>query len=172
MAKYDKVISPGQEGTIEMAIDGNKVHGKFSKAATIHCNDPDRSVMTITISGEVVPYLDVLPSTRIYLKGRYGEQVMKTVTLVSNEEGRELKITKVESNIDDKITYKVEPGDQEGEFKLKVWKNPKLPTLNTYGSLFVYTNSEYSPMKTLQVNVTTKLLNPEHKDRKQPDGRH
>lgn len=156
MANYDKAISPGQEGKIEMAVDGAKVHGHFDKTAAVHTNDPNHPVMTITLSGEEVPYVDVNPAGKIYLQGRYGEGVERVVTLASNEDGLDFEVLGVSSNVDDKITYKVEPGEDKGEYLLKVWKNPKLPTLATFGSLYVETNSPNSPRTTIQVQIVTK----------------
>ena len=92
----------------------------------------------------------------MYLQGRYGETIEKMVTFKSNEEDADFRITKIESNIDDKITYKLVDGVSPGEYSVKVWKNPKLAAANTYGSLYVHTNSEKSPMKTVQVQVITK----------------
>ncbi len=156
MAKFDKVIPPGQEGKVEMVIEGEKVSGNFHKSATLHSNDPEHPVMTLSISGDIVPYVDVQPATRVYLQGRFGEQVEKSVTIKSNEEDLDFQITKVESNIDDKITYKLGPRSEDGSYELKVWKNPKLPSVNTFGSIFVHTNSKFAPDKTLQVQVITK----------------
>lgn len=155
MAKFDKVIPPGQEGKINLVIEGKKVHGSFSKSATIHSNDSDHPVMQVSLVGNEIPFVEVQPSERVYLQGRYGEKIEKDVTVRSNEDGLDFKVTGLESNIDDKITYKVEPA-ADGAYTIKIWKNPKLPTLNTYGSLTLHTNSEKAPEKVLQVQVVTK----------------
>lgn len=155
MAKFDKVIPPGQEGKINLVIAGKKVHGTFSKSAVIHSNDEAHPVMTVTLVGNEIPFVEVEPSDRVYLQGRYGEKIEKDVTVTSNEDGLDFKVTGLESNIDDKITYKVEPS-ADGAYAVKIWKNPKLPTLNTYGSLTIHTNSEKAPEKVLQVQVVTK----------------
>jgi hypothetical protein len=156
VAKFDKVIPPGQEGKIHMVIEGKRVHDKFSKSATIRSNDPEHPTMTIAIAGNIMPYIAVAPGGRIYLQGRYGEPVKKQITLRSNEEEFDFQITSVESNIDDKITYKATPGEDDGTWMVDVWKNPKLPTMSTYGSITVHTNSELAPTKILQVQVITK----------------
>lgn len=154
MAKFDKVIPPGQEGKVNLVIEGKKVHGSFSKSTAIHSNDPKRPVVNVMMVGNEIPYVAVEPN-RVYLQGRYGEQIEKSVMLRSNEEGLDFEITSVESNIDDKITYKVVPQGDDA-YEIKIWKNPKLPTLNTYGSLFVHSNSEKSPETVVQVQVVTK----------------
>jgi len=156
VAEFDKVIPPGQEGKITLVIEGNKVHGSFSKSATVRSNDPDRPVTTITLAGTEIPYVNVTPAERVYLQGTYDEAVEKTLTVSSNEEDIDFKILGVESNLDDKITYKYQPGEHEGEWVVSLYKNPKLPTLSTYGTLTIHTNSQRAPDKTIQVQVVTK----------------
>jgi hypothetical protein len=158
VAKFDKVIPPGQEGKIHMVIEGKKVHGKFNKSATIRSNDPENPVMTIAMLGNITPYISVSPNSRIFLQGHYGEPVKKTLTLSSNEQNVEFAVTKIESNLDDKITYDFEPNENGKQWSVNVYKNPKLGRMSTYGSLTIHTNSENSPTKTVQVQVITKGL--------------
>lgn len=156
MARFDKVIPPGQEGKVWLEVDGKKVHGKFEKSAQVYSNDPTNSIMTLYILGDERPFINVTPGGRLYMMGHFGEPVEKTITLSSNEEDLDFKVTDVTSNIDDKITYRLAPGEVDGEYTLKVWKNPKLPTLNTYGAIYVHTNSQHTPELPIQVQVVTK----------------
>lgn len=158
MAKFDKVIPPGQEGKIHLVIEGKRVHGKFNKSATIRSNDPEHPVMTIAMLGNITPYISVTPKSRMFLQGHYGEPVKKTLTLKSNEDDLDFAITKIESNIDDKITYDFEPNENGKLWTINVYKNPKLGRMSTYGSLTIHTNSENSPTKTVQIQVITKGL--------------
>lgn len=153
---FDEVVHPGQEGKINMVVDGNQVHGTFAKSAKVNSNDPEHPVMTITIAGEEVPYINVVPEGRVFLQGRYGEKVERQVRLSSNEEGLDFKVTGVRSNIDHQITYRVDPGDAEREWVLSVFKNPALPTGTNFGTIYVKTNSEKAPEKVVQVQVITK----------------
>lgn len=114
--------------------------------------------MTLTLKGTIKRYIDILPTDRVYLAGMFGEKIEKEVTVFSPEMGAEFKISDVSSNIDDKITYKLLPGEEPGAFRLRIWKNPKLPVIKTWGSITLTTNSEYSPQKIVQVNVTTNSL--------------
>jgi len=156
VAKFDKVIPPGQEGKVHMVIEGSKVHDNFRKSATIFSNDPEHPTMTITIAGHIIPYVSVTPSSKIFLQGHFDETIQKTITFKSNEEDLDFAIKQVESNLDDKITYDYRRNEEDGMWELDIWKNPKLPTSSTYGSLIVHTNSEKSPTKTIQVQVITK----------------
>jgi len=156
VAQYDKVTPPGQEGTITLEINGKKVHGSFNKRATVQTNDPDHPQMTIALAGKIITYVDILPSNRVYLSGMYGEQIHKELTISSNEKKKDFVVTGLSSNIDDKITYKLVPDSEPGRYKIHIWKNPKLPTLHTWGSLYIDTNSENTPKKVVQVNVATR----------------
>jgi hypothetical protein len=162
-AKFDRLISPGKEGKIELVVDGNKVHGQFSKAAEVKSNDPDHPTISLSISGKEIPFVNVVPDGTVYLHGRPGEPIEKDLTLTSNEKDGDFKVTSVSSNIDDKIKYAFEPGAKKGEYVVKVTKNPNLPIMSTYGSLIIHTNSKKSPDTTLQVHIMTKssiLLSP------------
>ena len=132
------------------------MHGEFSKSATVDSNDPERPHLMLIVRGKAIPFVSVTPDGTVYMHGRYGEAVEQDLTISSNEKGLDFKVTGVRSNIDDKITYEVENGAKPGEYTLKVYKNPKLPTLSTYGSIFITTNSEKWPETTVQVHVMTK----------------
>ena len=156
MASFDKVIPPGQEGKITFQIDGNRIHEAFSKSATVQTNDPKHPQITIALAGKVIPYIEVQPSRQIFLSGMYGEKISKEITVSSNEKKKNFKITGLSSNIDDKITYSFAPDKEPGRYKITVWKNPKLPTLNAYGNLNIETNNEHSSKAVIQVSVATR----------------
>ncbi len=156
MAEFDKVIPPGQEGKINMAVDGARVHGVFSKSATVRTNDPVKRSFSIAIAGSEVPYLNLRPEGTVVLHGMHGETVQRQLMVTSNERNLDFKVTRLTSNVDDKITYTYAPTGTPGEYAIDIYKNPELPTLTTYGSLFVHTNSKLSPKSEIQVNVMTK----------------
>lgn len=155
VTNFDKTIAPGKQGKIEFVLDGEKVHDHFSKSATVSSNDPVHPTMTIALSGDEVPYLKMSPEGTVYLHGRYGEHVAKTLTVSSNED-IDFKILRTTSNMDDKITYQVTPTSTPGTYEISVYKNPQLPTLMTYGTLYLHTNSKANPKAEVQVHVITK----------------
>ena len=154
--EFDRLISPGQTGKIALSIDGAKVHGSFDKSASVESNDPQHPHMVIKLTGREIPYVNVQPEGTIYLQGRYGEPIEQDLTITSNEKDLDFKVLGVTSNLDDKITYALENGTAPGEYHLKLYKNPKLSTLSTYGTLQVRSNSTRMPVTTLQVHVMTK----------------
>ena len=156
VANFDKVIPPGGEGSIELVLDGTRVHGEFTKTAQVHSNDPDRPELTLTIAGKKVALVNVVPDGVIYLQGRYEEVIEKEVTISSNEKLPDFKVTGATSDIDDKISYEVKPGLKKGDYVLKVKKNPELPMSSSYGTITVKTNSTKAPETKIQVQVMTK----------------
>lgn len=154
--KFDRVVTPGQMGTIELSIDGSKVHGTFDKSASVESNDPEHPHMVLKLLGREIPYTNIDPEGTVYLQGRFGEPIEQDITITSNEKDLDFKVLNVTSNLDDKITYALENGTSKGEYHLKIYKNPKLPTLSTYGTVQVHTNSTRMPITTVQVHVMTK----------------
>jgi len=156
-AYFDEVISPGKTGNVTLEISNDKVTGFFDKAATIFSNDPVNPSFTITIVGNIIERVQVKPGWRIYLRGMYGERVSQVLTFSSNEPNSDkFKITGITSDIDDQVTYTLLESDTPGEEKVRVWKNPKLSTGSAMGSMYVATNSDYTPEKLVQINVTTR----------------
>ncbi len=156
MAKFDKAIPPGQEGKIEIAVTGSRVSGQFRKTATVTCNDPDKPKFTLTITGNKVPYVNLSPPGTVVLHGGYGEPISKSFRVTSNEGDDNFKVTGVTSDVDDKITYTVEPTENHGEYEVTVYKNPYLPTMSTYGALALHTNSKHAPATNVQVHIMTR----------------
>ncbi len=156
VTNFDKSIAPGKQGNIEFVLDGEKVHDAFNKNATVTSNDPVHPTMTIAVSGHEIPFLNVSPEGTVFLHGRHGEAISKKLTVSSNESDVDFKITRLSSNIDDKITYTMAPSSTPGTYDITVYKNPELPTQMMYGTLYLHTNSKESPTSPVQVHVVTK----------------
>lgn len=154
--KFDRVVGPGQMGQVELSIDGAKVHGSFDKSAAVESNDADHPHLVLKVIGNEIPFVKVEPEGTVHLQGRFGEPIEQDVTVTSNEKDLDFKVLGVTSNLDDKITYAVDNGSAPGEYQLKIYKNPKLPSLSTYGSIEVHTNSTRMPVATVPVHVMTK----------------
>ncbi len=156
VANFDKVIPPGGKGKIQLVLDGKRVTGQFVKTAAVRSNDPIRKQFQISISGTEIPYVNVEPAGTAVMQGRYGEPVEKQLLISSNEKDLDFKITSITSNIDDKITYTYQPTPNSGQYEIDIYKNKELPTLTTYGNLFIHTNSKNMPKAEVQVYVITK----------------
>lgn len=156
VANFDKVIPPGGVGKIQLVLDGHRVSGQFYKTAAVRSNDPVKRQFQISITGTKIPYVNIEPQGTLVMQGRYGEPVAKKLTVSSNEDDLHFKINSITSNIDDKVTYTYKPTVNPGQYEIEVFKNKELPTLTTYGTLFLHTNSEKKPKQEIQVYVITR----------------
>ena len=150
VADYDATIAPGKTGIVRLEIMDDRISpGRFDKKATIRSNDPKRPSVTIALAGNIIQHVEVEPSDRVYLRGVYGEPASSEVTISSPVKKDGFVVTSVSSNIDDKITYAVEPGNEPGVYTLRMWKNPKLPAMSTWGSVTIASNHEDAPERSL-----------------------
>jgi hypothetical protein len=135
-----------------MVVDGHKVHRTFSKTATIYSNDPEHPRLVITIRGEIIPYVEVLPTKSVFIAGVVGESIHQQLRLKANV-GEKFEILGVSSNLDDKITYRVSPTPDPREFVLDIWSNPKLQPIQSTGRIAVKTNLEEKPVVYVAVDL-------------------
>jgi hypothetical protein len=153
VASFDKAVPPGQEGKITLSVKTDNMSGKFNKSATIPSNDPKNPTMRIKLSGEIKQYIGITPSSRLYLTGFEGEVITKSVTITNNQD-TPLKITKVTSDIDDKIDYELKTLVKEKEYELTVKNGKDLQGISR-GTITLTTNSEKKP--TLEIKVSINL---------------
>lgn len=67
-------IMPGKTGTVTVKYASQDHPGKFIKNLQVKTNDPVHDVVTITITGEVIPKdTDIAPSKPAEVGGRSGE---------------------------------------------------------------------------------------------------
>lgn len=154
MASFDKAIPPGKEGKVTLSVKTKNMSGKFSKSATIHSNDPKHPSLRIKLKGEIKQYISVKPSPRIYLTGYEGEIISKSLKII-NHQDTPLKLTQVESNIDDKINYKLKQLVDGKEYELIVKTRKKLEG-RSRGKITITTNSEKKPNLEIRVSINLK----------------
>ena len=154
MASFDKVIPSGQEGKVTLSVKTKNMSGKFSKSATIRSNDPKHPSLKIRLKGELKEYISVKPSTRVYLTGFEGDILNKSLKIINNEDSP-LKITHLESDIDDKINYALKPVVEGKEYELMV-KTIKDLEGRSRGKITLTTNSEKKPKLEMRVSINFK----------------
>lgn len=155
VAEYDSFIEPGGKGEIFLYLDGHQVSGRFEKAATVLSNDPNLPSVQLTIAGEEVPYIEVVPAERVALVGEYGEKVVKEVKLWSNETDIDFRIESVASTLDDRMTVDFEQG-KDGQWIVRLEKDPEMPAESANGMVTVRSNSAGMPEMIIQVQVIAK----------------
>jgi hypothetical protein len=153
-SEYDTLIASGEAGTVRLYFEGRKVRDKFWDVMIIRSNDPVQPEARFELTGEAVPYVAVEPG-RVYLTGGHGEKIEASVVVRSNMEDPDFEVTSLESDMDDRISYELAEGEKGGAYRVVIRKNPALPVIDTYGSLFVHTTSEESPRVVVPVQVVT-----------------
>ncbi|MBW1853417.1 MAG: DUF1573 domain-containing protein [Deltaproteobacteria bacterium] len=151
MASFDKVIPPGQEGKVTLSVKTKNMSGKFAKSATIKSNDPKNPKLRIKLKGEVKKYISVKPSNRLYLTGYEGDIISKSLKIINHQESQ-LKLTNIESTMDDKIEYDLKPIVAGKEFELIV-KTVKELKGRSNGKITITTNSEKKPNLEISVSI-------------------
>ncbi len=85
LQSFDKVIKPGSEGKVHLAVDTKSFQGPISKTALILTNDPSTPQVTVFMMANVKPYVEVLPFGFFRMQGIAGEEITSELTLVSDE---------------------------------------------------------------------------------------
>lgn len=154
MARFDRVISPGQEGKITLSVKTRNMSGKFAKSAIVTSNDPNQSSLRIRLKGEVKNYISVKPSPRVYLTGYEGDTLRKQLTIINNTDSP-LKINDVKSDMDDKINYELKSLAEGKEYELLVQTKEGLDG-RSRGKITLTTNHEKKPVLDIRVSINVK----------------
>lgn len=99
VAKFDREIAPGGEGTIAAKVDTSNFSGPISKSMLVMTNDPELSSLSLVIKALVRPFVEVLPRPLVRFNAVQGEKVEQKLTVVSAED-EGLVVSKVESTYD------------------------------------------------------------------------
>lgn len=138
-----KEIPAGEEGTIHISQDSNKIRGKNILQVIIQTDDPDRSQVLLTLSGYVQWPVEILPKPRALMKVQKGKSEKRNLALVNHTE-IPLKIEKIEfdENLFGVKTKEVEEGKR---FELEVFSQENAPVGEHRKSIFFYTNIPDAP---------------------------
>ncbi len=142
MAHFDKAIPPGGEGKITLKVRTKGYQGKVTKSAKVFHNDPKSGVVVLKITARVkVPIY--LSSRYVQLFGRENESVTREVE-VKAELDKPLKLTPIQFNLADKLSYAIEEIEKDKKFRIRFKSIPGPP--QTYaGFLKLKTNYPEKP---------------------------
>jgi hypothetical protein len=118
VARYDRVILPGREGSISLTLKTTGYQGKVQKSAVVYTNDPDQPQTTLLISGRVNPSIAVEPPA-VLLEGVVSEDIRRTVTIRSNEP-QALTLDPVQGTDADKVAYELKTIEDGREYQLVI----------------------------------------------------
>jgi hypothetical protein len=126
VAKFDKVIKPGEKGVINMELDTSGITGAFRKTAVVATNDVSNPFATMVMIGETSSRVKVDKGRRLDLVGCLGKEISATATL-TEPDGKPLLIAGVENPMHDYLETKLTPQPGGREYKLQVTAKAKEP---------------------------------------------
>jgi hypothetical protein len=149
IARFDRAISPGEEGKVTLEVNLKAFQGHVKKTATILSDDPANPRLILTVEGTVKPLIEVLPGKTVYFQGMAGELTEKTIDLVTTS--KPFHILKVDDNLDRKVGYSLETVEDGKHYRLKV--SNKILQGNYRGAVTMHTDFAEKPELTVWVNA-------------------
>ena len=164
VARSDKVIPPGKEGTAEVEVQTISQSGLISKTATLYTNDPERPKIVFTVNanvlkgpplrqGKYIGPLFLAPDSRVSMYAAAGKKATAEFSLTAYgvavnvlrvEAGTKLFVSRVEV-VQPGRSYKIvvesteiETGGLYTDHLRIVTDNPALPAFNVDLALRVY----------------------------------
>jgi hypothetical protein len=132
--------------TLKVNLKGYQ--GSVKKAATVNSNDPQNSRSTLVLQGNVKPLIEVQPASNIIFRGMADQLDEKAINLTGTK--RQFAIQKVESNLEDKIRYRLETVEAGKQYRLKITNLLKQGNYN--GFIKCYTDMPEKPE--IQIRVS------------------
>jgi hypothetical protein len=142
VARYDRQIPPGGEGSITVRIKTKGYQGNIRKRARILTNDPRKKVEMVEIKAFVRAPIYLAPRF-VYLRGLAGRKLSKTVSVRAGEE-RFLTLEEASFNLGARVAYSIEEVEKGRFFKIHFTAIPGPPG-NYRGVLRLKTNYPERP---------------------------
>ena len=156
MVSYDRAIPPGGVGKITLQVKTKGYQGRITKNARITSNASNQQTAKIYLSINVRPHIIVEPARRILLRGIVGEDVRR-VLRIRAADNQPLEITRIETNLDSVIDYKLSPQEDGRQYELEVRVKSTGKEISS-GFLRLSTNHPVKKQLKLPVHVR---INPE-----------
>jgi len=151
--EWTKIVEPGKTGVIPLQFNSAGFSGMVVKTATITCNDPVTSTLTLQLSGNVWKEIDAVPQFAVLNGSTESVADAKTTVKIVNNGDTPLGITGLEVN-NSMFVAEVKTNQPGKEFELFVKVVPPLNTSMTHGIVTLKTTSTNVP----QVQVTAMLM--------------
>jgi hypothetical protein len=155
-ADYDRTIPPGGQGKITLSIAPFSVLKQFTKHTKVFFNDPDRSQVTLTMSGWGEPTIEIQPHHIVRFEGEAGDQLKAQVRFISHL-NIPWEISEVTTSIPQYIEVQLRP-EQPGKSYILAVKNKSREVGRYAGKIEMKTNAARRP--TLIVRVFGDLRPP------------
>src|SRR5947207_7117743 len=114
---WDKVIKPGEKGTIDAEVHTERFRGPILKHLTVTTNDPEHPQIELTLTAKITPLVEVEPGTIALLT--VDEKPVTQVFTLTRTGNRPMKITQVLASAP-YLKTAVTPLPGTGRYKLTV----------------------------------------------------
>lgn len=158
MAKYDKVIPPGQSGKIIGELRTRNYQGNIKKSFWVSSNDPNYKRAKLYLQCSILG-VKILPFNRAYFHTGLGKSETKELTIATIGEGP-LSVSTESSNPEFVIRLEKLTNETKPSLASELWKQYKLlitipetfPLGRFYGNITLKTSSKYNP--SIRISVT------------------
>jgi hypothetical protein len=142
VARYDRAILPGREGSIRLTLNTAGYQGKVQKSAVVYSNDPDQPQLTLLVTGQVVSSVVVDPPA-VLLEGLSSEDIQQTVTIRATDP-QALTLGPGKATDADKIAYELKTIEDGRAYQLVIRNISKQPDRYA-GFITLETNYPHKP---------------------------
>lgn len=149
MARFDRAIPPGGEGTITLEVNTKDKQGTIHQTARVFTNDPKTSELTIGMKGNVWAPIHLHPKYA-KLTGVLGEKTKTTIRLKS-EKQEPLTLKLVSVSIPDKVDVELKEMEKGRIWELQV-DNKISQQANYSGQIKLTTNYPEKPELTVRIS--------------------
>jgi len=102
--------------TLQVNLKGYQ--GNVDKSATVFSNDSQQPQINIRLKGKIKTYIELKPSNVVHFRGVAEQLSPSTIEMISTSEP--FRIQKVESNLEEKISYQLETVEPGKHYRLVV----------------------------------------------------
>jgi hypothetical protein len=104
---------------VTLQVNTSGLQGRLTKSAQVTTNDPKQAISKIYLSIDVRSHITVEPGPRIMLQGIVGDDI-RSVVHIRSSDNQPFEITKIESNLQSFIDYKLNRQDGSNQYNLEV----------------------------------------------------
>ena len=148
VASFDQAIPPGGEGKIHLKLHLKGFQGSIKKTATIFTNDPVDARAVLTLQGTIRAIVEIRPAANVSFRGLAEQLIENTIDLKAGS--GPFHIQKVESNLDDRLNYRLETVEDGKHYRLIIANKAKQGTYA--GFVRCLTDIPQKPEITIRVN--------------------
>ena len=154
MVRYDRTIPPGGVGQVTLQVKTSGFQGRLTKNAQVTTNDPSQRNTKIYLSIDVRAHILVEPGPKIMLQGIVGDDI-RSVVHIRSSGNQPFEITRIETNLQSIIDYKLNRKDGSNQYNLEVVS--KVSDQKTAsGFLTLHTNHPKKELVKLSVHLRVK----------------